>query len=60
MFYNFKFKEMKINQIILKIIKWVRYFTIAYMLGFANVLNQETKTMDDTFFKIEQTQEDED
>ncbi|MDQ6482423.1 hypothetical protein [Dyadobacter sp. LHD-138] len=49
---------MKINKIILQTIKWVRYFTIAYMLGFANVLNQETKTMDDTFTKIEQTSED--
>jgi len=51
---------MKINKIILGAIKWLRYFTIAYMLGFANVLNQETKTMDNTFHKIEQTSEDED
>jgi hypothetical protein len=49
---------MKINKIVLRTIKWVRYLTIAYMLGFANVLNQETKTMDDTFTKIEQTSED--
>ncbi|GLU52979.1 hypothetical protein [Dyadobacter frigoris] len=51
---------MKINKIILRVIKWLRYLSIAYMLGFANVLNQETKTMDDTFNKIEQTSEDED
>ncbi|MEO6686750.1 MAG: hypothetical protein ABIN24_12330 [Dyadobacter sp.] len=51
---------MKINKLLLAAIKWLRYFTIAYMLGFANVLNQETKTMDDTFHKIEQTSEDED
>lgn len=43
-----------------KIFRWLRYITMAYMLGFANVLNQETKTMDDTTFKIEQTQEDKD
>ena len=60
MFYYFNSGIMKINQIILGAIKWLRYFTIAYMLGFANVLNQETKTMDDTFQKIEQTSEDED
>jgi len=51
---------MRINKIFRAAIKWLRYFTIAYMLGFANVLNQETKTMDDTFHKIEQTSEDED
>lgn len=58
MFYLVHSGIMKINKIIHQIIKWVRYFTIAYMLGFANVLNQETKTMDDTFTKIEQTSED--
>lgn len=58
MFYLVNSGIMKINKIILQTIKWVRYFTIAYMLGFANVLNQETKTMDDTFTKIEQTSED--
>ena len=41
------------------LIKWVRRIALAYMLGFANVLNQETKMPDDTFFKIEQTSEDE-
>ena len=39
--------------------KWLRRFVIAFMLGFANVLNQETKTIDNTFHKIEQTSEDE-
>ena len=28
------------------------------MLGFANVLNQETKMIDDTFYKTEQISED--
>ena len=60
MSYYLNSEIMKINKIILGAIKWLRYITIAYMLGFANVLNQETKTMDDTFHKIEQTSEDED
>lgn len=34
--------------------KWLRRFVMAFMLGFSNVLNQETKMIDDTFFKIEQ------
>ncbi|WP_157488013.1 hypothetical protein [Dyadobacter crusticola] len=34
--------------------KWLRRLAMAYMLGFANAINQETKTMDDTGFKTEQ------
>ncbi|CAG5005276.1 hypothetical protein DYBT9275_03553 [Dyadobacter sp. CECT 9275] len=35
--------------------KWLRRFVMAFMLGFSNVLNQETKMIDDTFVKVEQT-----
>lgn len=48
---------MKIR-IIPPLFKWIRRAALAYMLGFANVLNQETKMPDDTFFKIEQISED--
>jgi 3-methyladenine DNA glycosylase AlkD len=41
-------------------VKWLKRFAIAFMLGFSNVLNQETRMIDDTFFKIEQTLEDKD
>ncbi len=34
--------------------KWLRRLAMAYMLGFANAINQETKMMDDTGFKTEQ------
>ncbi|WP_157474572.1 hypothetical protein [Dyadobacter sp. Leaf189] len=34
--------------------KWLRRLAMAYMLGFANAINQETKMMDDPFFKTEQ------
>ena len=51
---------MKINYILLQTHKWLRRFVLAFMLGFSNVFNQETKTIDDTFFKIEQTSEDKD
>ena len=38
--------------------KWFRRLAMAYMLGFANAINQEVKTMDDTFFKTEEVQKD--
>ena len=49
---------MKTNYFISQTRKWLRRFVMAFMLGFSNVLNQETKMIDDTFFKIEQTSED--
>jgi len=51
------FQEMKTNYFISQTSKWLRRFVMAFMLGFSNVLNQETKMIDDTFFKIEQTSE---
>jgi hypothetical protein len=51
---------MKIYRIMHGVIKWLRYITIAYMLGFANVLNQETKTMNDTLHRTEQPLKEED
>ena len=36
--------------------KWLKRLAMAYMLGFANVINQETKMIDDTFFKTEEVQ----
>ena len=53
-----KFQEMKTKYLISQTRKWLRRFVMAFMLGFSNVLNQETKMIDDTFFKIEQTSED--
>ncbi|MCE7065425.1 hypothetical protein [Dyadobacter sp. CY326] len=38
--------------------KWLTRLAMAYMLGFANAINQETKTIDDTFFKTEEVQKD--
>ncbi|WP_165940038.1 hypothetical protein [Dyadobacter psychrotolerans] len=49
---------MKPNYIISQTTKWLRRFIMAFMLGFSNVLNQETKMIDDTFNKIEQTSDD--
>ena len=40
--------------------KWLRRLVMAFMLGFSNVLNQETRMIDDTFFRTEQTSEDKD
>lgn len=45
---------MSIGKIFRCLIKWLRRFIIAFMLGFSNVIYQETKTIDDTFFKTEQ------
>lgn len=33
---------------------------MAFMLGFSNVINQETRMIDDTFFKTERRAEDQD
>jgi len=49
---------MKTSYLISQTRKWLRRFVMAFMLGFSNVLNQETRMIDDTFFKIEQTTED--
>ncbi|MCE7069542.1 hypothetical protein LZG74_04485 [Dyadobacter sp. CY327] len=38
--------------------KWLKRLAMAYMLGFANAINQEVKTVDDTFFKTEEVQKD--
>lgn len=40
--------------------KWLRRLIMAFMLGFSNVINQETRMIDDTFFKTEQRSEDQD
>ncbi|MCE7058690.1 hypothetical protein [Dyadobacter sp. CY343] len=45
---------MNIGKIFRSLIKWLRRFVIAFMLGFSNIIYQETKTIDDTFFKTEQ------
>ncbi|MCF2491559.1 hypothetical protein [Dyadobacter sp. CY347] len=36
--------------------KWLKRLAMAYMLGFANAIKQEVKTVDDTFFKTEEVQ----
>ena len=38
--------------------KWLRRIAMAYMLGFANAINQEVKMVDDTFFKTEEVEKD--
>jgi hypothetical protein len=38
--------------------KWLKRIAMAYMLGFANAINQEVKMVDDTFFKTEQVEKD--
>ena len=35
--------------------KWLQRLAIAYMLGFANAINQDVKAVDDSLFKIEET-----
>ncbi|WP_166444500.1 hypothetical protein [Dyadobacter bucti] len=46
---------MKINIILKHTRKWLRRLAISYMLGFASAMDHDTKSVDDTFFKIEQT-----
>jgi len=35
--------------------KWLQRLAIAYMLGFANAINQDVKAVDDSLYKIEET-----
>lgn len=35
--------------------KWLLRMAISFMLGFSNAINQDTKSIDDTSFKIEET-----
>ncbi|WP_019942034.1 hypothetical protein [Dyadobacter beijingensis] len=35
--------------------KWLLRIAISFMLGFSNAINQESKSIDDTSFKIEET-----
>jgi hypothetical protein len=43
---------MRLNIFFIK--KWLRRLAIAYMLGFASAIDQDTKSIDDSYFKIEQ------
>lgn len=53
-----KYGKMEIKNILLQTRKWLLRLAISFMLGFSNALNQDMKTVDDTFFKQEQVQED--
>lgn len=35
--------------------KWLLLLAISFMLGFSNAINQDSKSIDDTAFKIEET-----
>ena len=48
------------KNIIIQAQKWLKRLALAYMLGFANAINQDTKHMEDNYFKIEQKKDIED
>ena len=48
---------MKTSYIFGQIKKWLARFALAFMLGFSNAIMGDTKTVDDTFFKIEQRED---
>ncbi|MCF0074555.1 hypothetical protein LZD49_28985 [Dyadobacter sp. CY261] len=50
---------MEIKPILLHLKKWMLRLALSFMLGFSNALNKETKTLDDTIFKIEQVEQNE-
>ncbi len=35
--------------------KWLLRIAISFMLGFSNAINEDSKSIDDTTFKIEET-----
>jgi len=49
---------MEIKYLSHQLKKWLLRLAISFMLGLSNALNQETKTVDDTFFKTEQVEKD--
>jgi hypothetical protein len=52
-------RKMKTYHLWKLVKKWLMRFAMAYMLGFANAINQETKSVDDAFTKIEEVLPDE-
>ncbi|WP_262897694.1 hypothetical protein [Dyadobacter sandarakinus] len=34
--------------------KWLRRLAVSYMLGFASAMDHDTRSIDDSFIKIEQ------
>lgn len=53
---SFKIKwKMGIKRTVFFLRKWLLRMAISFMLGFSNAINQDTKSIDDTSFKIEET-----
>ena len=53
---SFKVKwKMGIKRTVFFLRKWLLRMAISFMLGFSNAINQDTKSIDDTAFKIEET-----
>lgn len=46
---------MGIKRTLLFLRKWLLRLAISFMLGFSNAINQDSKSIDDTTFKIEET-----
>ena len=46
---------MGVKRTIFFLRKWLLRLAISFMLGFSNAINQDTKSIDDTSFKIEET-----
>ena len=54
-FMNVNQMEMGIRRTAFFLRKWLLRIAISFMLGFSNAINQDSKSIDDTTFKIEET-----
>lgn len=52
--------KSKVKRLFLFLMRTIRTCMMAYMIGIANIVNQESKFMDDTNYKIEVVEKEED
>ena len=49
--------KSRIKRFMIKLLAYLRIFMVAWMVGIANSIKQESRFMDDTNYRIEQTDE---
>lgn len=52
--------KSKVRLLIIRFFSFLRMLAVAYMVGVANIVKQESKFMEDTFVKTELVEEQED
>ncbi|MFY0591207.1 hypothetical protein [Roseivirga sp.] len=52
--------KSKVKKLLLYLLRTMRIMMVAYMMGIANIVKQESRFMDDSLYKIEVVEEQED